>query len=133
MMEERTEQRVWQRVRGEPEPTGQLRELLADQGTLLAAYRNFCRRGGVWRRLYEQKEEQVACLRGLLRLQTGQNAARPRSPGTGDLNTCFRLERRLLSELTLLSREGPWADLYALLLDRQKGQCRLLLQLLGTG
>ena len=132
-MEERMEKQVWQRVRGELEPVRRLRELLADQGTLLQTYRNFCRRGGVWRRLYEQKEEQVACLRGLLRSMTEQTVARPRGSGGGDLTACFRLERRLLSELTDLSREGPGADLFGLLLDRQKGQCRLLLQLLGTG
>lgn len=132
-MEELTEKRVWQRVRGECGPVERVRGMLTDQGALLGTYRNLSRRGGPWRRLYEQKEVQTACLRGLLRLMTGQCAAQPRGSGAGDLADCLRLERRTLSELTELSREGEWADLSALLLERQKCQCRLVLELLGMG
>ena len=132
-MEELMEKRVWQRVRGDLDPAEPVREMLSDQGMLLTAYRDRSRRGGPWRLLYEQKEEQVACLRGLLRMMTGQCAARPRCCGGGDLTACFQSERKLLSGLTELSREGEWSPLFALLLDRQRSQCRLLLQLLGMG
>ena len=131
-MEELAEKRIWQRVRGEADLTGRVRTMLADQGPLLGTYRNLSRRGGTWRRLWEQKEEQVACLRGMLRIGTGQGAARPRCGTAGDLNACFTLERKFLSELTDLSREGEWGPVFAALLDRQKCQCRLLLELLGT-
>ena len=131
-MEELAEKRIWQRVRGDGDITGRVRALLADQGPLLGTYRNFSRRGGSWRRLWELKEAQVACLRGLLRVLTGQTAAKPRPGTAGDLNDCFRLERRLLGELTALSREGEIADLAALLLKRQQEICRLELELLGT-
>ena len=131
-MEELTEKRVWQRVRGETDPLQRVRGMLADQGALLGTYRVFSRRGGAWRRLYEQKEEQTACLRGVLRMMTGQCTARPRCGCLPDLAACFPPERRLLEELTELSREGEWAPLFGLLLDRQKSQCRLLLELLGT-
>ena len=73
-MEELTEKRVWQRVRGEGQ-LDRVRICLADQGPLLTAYRSFSRRGGPWRRLYEQKTEQVACFRGLIRVLTGQGSS----------------------------------------------------------
>ena len=130
-MEELAEKRVWQRVRGEGAQE-RVRSLLADQGPVLGTYRNLSRRGGSWRRLWELKEAQVACLRGLLRLLTGQTAAKPRPGTAGDLQACFTLERKLLSELTDLSREGEIADLAAILLDRQKDVCRLELELMGV-
>ena len=131
-MEELAEKRIWQRVRGEGDFTGRVRAMLADQGPLLGTYRNLSRRGGTWRRLWELKEAQVACLRGLLRVLTGQTAAKPRPGTAGDLHDCFRLERKFLGELTDLSREGEIADLAALLLDHQRKLCRLELELLGT-
>ena len=130
-MEELAEKRIWQRVRGEGAQE-RVRTLLADQGPLLGTYRSLSRRGGTWRRLWELKESQVACLRGLLRLLTGQTAAKPRPGTAGDLNDCFRLERRLLGELTELSRDGEIGDLAAILLKRQQELCRLELELLGT-
>jgi hypothetical protein len=132
-MEELTEKRVWQRVRGETDPSEPVRAMLADQGLLLGTYRNLSRRGGAWRRLWEQKEEQVACLRGLLRMLTGQGTARPRCGSAGELTDCFTLEQKFLTELTVLSRDGEWGPLFDALLDRQKCQCRLLLTILGTG
>ena len=132
-MEELAEKRVWQRVRGEQDPAEGLRALLARQGRCLGAYGTMSRRGGAWRRLYECKEEQVACLRGLLRMLTGQGTARPRCGSAGELTDCFTLEQKFLTELTVLSREGEWGPLFDALLDRQKCQCRLLLTILGTG
>ena len=131
-MEELAEKRIWQRVRGDGDITGRVRALLADQGPVLGTYRSLSRRGGTWRRIWELKESQVAALRGLLRLLTGQTAAKPRPGTAGDLNDCFRLERRFLGELTDLSREGEISDLAALLLIRQQELCRLELELLGT-
>ena len=130
-MEELAEKRIWQRVRGETDSTERVRALLADQGPLLGTYRNLSRRGGTWRRLWELKEAQVACLRGLLRLLTGQSAAKP-TPGTaGDLNACLESERRLLGELTDLSRDAGIGDLAGALTDGQRRICRLLLELMG--
>lgn len=131
-MEELNESRVWQRVRG-TEPTSGLRTMLERQARLRAAYRQLSRRGGKWRLLYERKEEQIACLRGLLRLRTGQGAACPRVGALRpDLSECFSEERELLAELTRLSREEELGPVYAALLAGQQQQCRLLLELLGT-
>ena len=131
-MEELAEKRIWQRVRGETDSTERVRALLSDQGPLLGTYRNLSRRGGAWRRLWELKESQVACLRGLLRLLTGQSAAKP-TPGTaGDLNACLESERRLLGELTDLSRDAGIGDLAGALTDGQRRICRLLLELMGS-
>ena len=131
-MEELAEKRIWQRVRGEMDSTERVRALLADQGPLLGTYRNLSRRGGAWRRLWELKESQVACLRGLLRLLTGQSAAKPRPGAAGDLNTCLESERRLLGELTDLSRDAGIGDLAGALTEGQRRICRLLLELMGS-
>ena len=132
-MEELTEKRVWQRVRGELDPAEQVRRMLSDQGALLGTYRTLSRRGGAWRRLYEQSEAQIACLRGLLRVMTGQCIAPPRSPDApADLLRCHRAELEFLGQLRCWSKEGELAAVFDALTDRQSCQCRLVLELLGT-
>ena len=131
-MEELNESRVWQRVRG-TDQTEDLRGLLVRQARLRAVYRQMSRRGGKWRLLLEQKESQIACLRGLLRIRTGQGAACPRVGETSqDLAACFDEERGLLAELTRLSREEELGPVFMVLLRDQQKHCRLLLELLGT-
>ena len=133
-MEETTEKRVWQRVRGEqPEPVGRVRELLERQGALLGAYRTLARRGGRGRLLLEQKQHQTDQLRGLLRALTGQGVAPPRvGSGPVDLAKCFAEELHLLRELGDLRREAQWGPIFDALLEGQRRHCRLVLELLGT-
>ena len=132
-MEEQLESRVWQRVRGASDPAEELRQCLIRQGELLGIYRGLSRRGGRGRQLYEQKSSQIACLRGLLRVMTGQCIAPPRSPEVqADLLRCHREELVFLGQLTAWSRDGELAALFGTLADRQKCQCRLVLEILGT-
>ena len=132
-MEELMESKVWQRVRGATDPAQGLRQCLQKQGELLGMYRTLSRRGGRGRQLYEQKGNQIACLRGLLRVMTGQCVAPPRSPeAPADLLRCHREELVFLGQLTNWSREGELAALFGTLADRQKCQCRLVLEILGT-
>lgn len=134
-MEAMDERRVWQRVRGtqEPDRAAQLRACLARQGELLSAYRQLARRGGRCRQLFEQKQAQVACLRGLLRVITGQSVAPPRcTDGPVDLLRCHEGEQAFLRELTDLTRDPEHGPIYETLRERQKVQCRLLLEVIGT-
>ena len=132
-MEETMEKRVWQRVRGTEDRTGELRTCLARQGELLGMYRVLSRRGGKGRQLYEQKMNQIACLRGLLRVLTGQGVAPPRSPETApDLLRCHSREQEFYRQLKAWSREEDPGAVYESLAERQKCQCRLVLELLGT-
>ena len=132
-MEEQLENRIWQRVRGTSDPVQELRQCLLRQGELLGMYRSLSRRGGKGRQLYEQKSNQIACLRGLLRVMTGQSVAPPRSPEVqADLLRCHREELVFLGQLTTWSRDGELAALFGALADRQKCQCRLVLEILGT-
>ena len=132
-MEEQLESKVWQRVRGAADPSQELRQCLQKQGELLGMYRSLGRRGGLGRQLFEQKSHQIACLRGLLRVMTGQPVAPPRSPDApADLLRCHRAELQFLGQLKCWSREGELAALFGALTDRQSCQCRLLLEILGT-
>ena len=132
-MEEMMEKRVWQRVRGTEDRAGALRECLARQGELLGMYRALSRRGGRGRQLYEQKLNQIACLRGLLRVLTGQSVAPPRSPETApDLLRCHEAEQGFLRQLKAWSREEDLGAVFDSLADRQKCQCRLMLEVIGT-
>ena len=132
-MEESTEKRVWQRVRGEPDRAEAVRRCLADQGRLAGAYRQLARRGGKFRRLWERKLEQIDSLRGMLRVMTGQGAAFPQTePGPVDLRRCFETEQRTLGELQRLCRDEELGPVFEVLRERQKGQVRLLLEILGT-
>ena len=127
------EKRVWQRVRGKDDRTEQLRACLARQGKLLGAYRNLSRRGGKGRQLFEQKQNQIACLRGALRVLTGQSVAPPRAADTpADLLHCHAAEQEFLRELTELSRDPELGSVFETMRERQKTQCRLLLEIIGT-
>ena len=129
-MEETTQKQVWQRVRGTAgaEPEEVLRRWLTEQGRLWAVYRCLSRRGGRYRLLFEQKDRQLACLRGLLRLRTGQYSARPRCGEVPqDLVGCFEPEVRFLEELT-----GQSNPVLTALAQSQKKQLCLLLELLGS-
>ena len=132
-MEETMENRVWQRVRGETDRVQALRECLARQGKLWSVYRSLSRRGGKCRQLLEQKENQIACLRGLLRVLTGQGAAHPRCGECRvDLLEAFAQEQRLLEELLRLEREPDLGPVFSALAEGQKKHLRLLLEILGT-
>ncbi len=125
-MEAMEERKIWQRVRGtEAEPD--LRQLLQQQGQLASQYRILSRRGGKCRQLFEQKEAQIACLRGLLRVRTGQSTAHPPwTEGRVELMKCYALE---LEFLKALQADEP---VLSALRDRQSAQCRLLLEIIGT-
>ena len=132
-MEETMEKRVWQRVRGEPDRVQVLRECLTRQGKLRSVYRTLSRRGGKCRLLLEQKENQIACLRGLLRVLTGQSAAAPRCvEGKVDLLEVFAGERQLLEELTGLARDPELGPVWSALAEGQKKHLRLLLEVMGS-
>lgn len=134
-MESMEERRIWQRVRGTegPDRVQQIRTCLAEQGQLWSAYRQLARRGGKCRQLLEQKENQIACLRGVLRVLTGQGAAHPRSAEVRvDLLQCFAGEQRFLQELTGLSRDEELGAIFGAMAERQKLQCRLLLEIVGS-
>lgn len=132
-MEENMEKRVWQRVRGEPDRVEALRGCLARQGRLWSIYRNLGRRGGKCRMLFEQKENQIACLRGLLRVLTGQGVQHPRCGECQvDLLEAFAAEQQLLEELTGFSREPGLGPVFAALAEGQKKHLRILLEIIGT-
>ena len=132
-MEERKESEIWQRVRGESDRAGELRGMLERQGQLWCCYRQTARRGGKWRTLLEQKENQIACLRGLLRMTTGQSAAHPRPTETRvDLLQSMTREQDFLRELTRLKRDEEWGPVWEAMAEGQKRQCRILLEIIGT-
>lgn len=137
-MEAMEERRIWQRVRGTgdqegPDRVQRLREVLAAQGELLGVYRQLGRRGGRCRQLCEQKQCQIDCLRGLLRVLTGQCVAPPKAPcGPVDLLRCHQRELQFLQELAELRREPDLGPVFETLHDRQRVQCRVLLEVLGT-
>lgn len=132
-MEEIVEKRVWQRVRGEPDRVETLRGCLARQGRLWSVYRSLSRRGGKCRTLFEQKENQIACLRGLLRVMTGQGIQHPRCGECRvDLLEAFAAEQQLLEELTGFSREPGLGPVFSALAEGQKKHLRILLEVIGT-
>lgn len=131
-MEAMDERRVWQRVRGE-DPVEKLRSCLTKQAGLLRIYRQLSRRGGKCRMLFEQKENQIACLRGVLRVMTGQSVTLPRGGEVKiDLLRCHEGEMEFLRELTALAKDPEFGPVFDTLRERQKTQCRLLLEIIGT-
>ncbi len=125
-MEAMDERRVWQRVRGTEGPD--LRQMLEAQGRLASQYRILSRRGGKCRQLFEQKEAQIQCLRGLLRVETGQGVAHPSwTEGRVDLLRCYAMETEFLRFL-----QSQTEPIFGALRDRQAAQCRLLLEVIAA-
>lgn len=134
-------QRVWQRVLGEPPGTKRewLARLMADQMEDAAVYRMLARQlGGRFQRLYEQKQAQLNCLRGIWRIFTG--TVPPSAPvklpsGSPEelLRRCIGRQMQVLQAYDAQTREPEFGPVYASLREAQKDHCRLALELLGSG
>jgi len=135
------EQRVWQRVMGEKEPENtDLRQLAITSQEAVAEYRQLLRskvesHRDLGKKLLSGEQENLACLKGLHQLQTGNSMKLPiLQPKSVDVKTLVRRyhsARRCMAEYTARSAEAEWGCVFLAMARRQEMQCALLAQLLG--
>ncbi len=136
------EQQVWQRVIAPAMPErGDLRTLILSAQESAAAYKALT---GLLtgsareraRRLWEQEQESVACLRGLQRLAGGPAAkARalpgPQGPAAKLLERGYHRARRAMTEYTARSTDPEFGVVFQELAHRAQENCIILAALLG--
>lgn len=138
--------RVWQRVQGKapaPEPPGQgLPALMAEIWQDAAAYLYLSRRfqghdSALLRRLAEEAQSQVACLRGVHAMVTGTRPVThtpppAREPAEGLLRRCYGRELRRFHEFEARSADPGFGPVFARLAAQTREHCGSLLELLGS-
>ena len=141
-MDQKTQQQVWQRVLGQPEPPREdLRALELQALEAAAVYRKLSeqlpgRSRQVLGRLYDIQSEIIACLKGIGQLSgcRGEKLpqiAAPKEPMGKALEKRYHCARRAAAEYTARTMDGELGIVYAHLADRSREQCILLARLLG--
>ncbi len=137
--------RVWQRVQAtgqEPDITPILLTMIAEEWQDATIYLHLSRlypgRGGAQlRKLFEEEQAHVACLKGIYTLLTGQRASTritppPQGPMDTILRRCYGREMQCLAQYEQWSAHGEYGPVFSRLADQEKEHCRVLLELLGN-
>ncbi len=135
--------RVWQRVQG----TGQNREqglgeLIAGEWADGAVFLQLSRRttgkkSNRLRQLAESCQSHAACLKGIYTLLTGerpqiQTVPLPKEKMDITLRRCYGRQMRCLAAYEARSNDPEYGPVFARLADRERDNCRTLLELMGT-
>lgn len=137
-----TERQVWQRVAAAPPPAASLRPLLAPVQEAAQDYRFLAAHlkgsaAEAARRLYDQTQDSLSCLRGLEQLR-GSLPKRLPPPITQpkDLRRClersYHRARRLAAEYTARSADAETGFVFLALAQREQQACVTLASLLGS-
>lgn len=138
-------QRVWQRVQssapGAPREQG-LSELIAQEWTGAATYLLLSRRlqgkpTNTLRTIHQQEMANVACLKGIYTLLTGNRPAVqavPPSPEDPEitLRHCYGREMHSLAQYEQRSSDPEFGQVFARLAAQKRDHCRMVLELLGS-
>ena len=138
------EERIWQRVLGQPGPEQMgedLRPLMQQVQEQMGAYKKMWSQASgrsreLLRRLQEGERENFACLRGI---QLLRNAPAPKGdllPGGGGparkiLERCYHRSRRLMGEYTARSASSEFGAVFYGMAERQRMLCALVAETLG--
>ncbi len=137
--------RVWQRVQGEAakNPTHGLQGLIAEEWADAAIYLSLSRRvqgnaANILRRIGQEEQTHMACLKGIYALQ---GIGRPdvpapppvdKAPVSVMLRRCYGREMRCLAQYEARSNDPEYGQIYARMAQQEREHCRLVLELLGS-
>ena len=137
-------QRVWQRVRGEEEngiAAHTLQEMIAGEWSDAAAYLALSRKttgkeSSILRRLVEEEQSHMACLKGIYTLITGAKPNLPRTPAPQEpmevtLRKCYSREMHALAAYEQRSADREYGPVFARLAQQEREHCRMVLELIG--
>lgn len=136
-------QRVWQRVQGEASAPDYkwIPELIAQEKAGSAVYLHLShhfggKEGAMLRRMFEEEQVHISCLRGIYRLITGErcqvhiNPTSPEDPSVS-LRHCYGREMRCLSVYEAHSADGEYGPVFAQMAQQKKEHCKNILHLIG--
>lgn len=137
--------RVWQRVQGEAvaNPTHGLQGMIAEEWADAAIYLSLSRRvqgnaASILRKIGQEEQSHMACLKGIYALQ---GAGRPdipapptvdKAPVSVILRRCYGREMRCLAQYESRSNDPEYGQVYARMAQQEREHCRLVLELLGS-
>ena len=134
---------VWQRVQGEasPNPLRQLPEMIAEEKQDAATYLYLSHRfggkeGAMLRRMFEEEQMHVTCLRGIYRMVSGERCAVHTAPAEAEepsiaLRRCYGREMRCLAAYEALSGDREYGPVFSQLAQQEREHCRNILHLIG--
>ena len=135
---------VMQRVQGDaPRPEiRQLPELIAEEKADAAAYLHLSHRfggkeGAMLRRMFEEEQTHISCLRGIFRLMTGERCQIHTTPQPLSedaavlLRRCYGREMRCLSVYEAHAADPEYGPVFLQLAREEKEHCKNILHLIG--
>lgn len=144
IIDRQLQQRVWQRVRGTdplPEDAGQLLELIAGEWVDGIAYLRLANRyrgseAALLRRMHQQEQAHIACLKGVYRMLTGRQPTvkappLPRESRETALRRCYHRELRCMEQYRRWEEHPQFGAVFGRLLEQEQLHCQQLLGLIG--
>lgn len=137
--------RVWQRVQGEvaANPTQGLQGLIAEEWADAALYLSLSRRvqgnaGAILRKMGQEEQTHMACLKGIYTLQGTGRPEIPtptpaeKAPVSLLLRRCYGREMRCLAQYEARASDPEYGQIFARMAQQEREHCRQILELLGS-
>ena len=137
--------RVWQRVQGEAaaNPTRGLQGLIAEEWADAAIYLSLSRRiqgnaGAVLRKIGQEEQAHMACLKGIYTLQGAGRPDIPSPPPVDNapigllLRRCYGREMRCLAQYEARAGDPEYGQVFARMAQQEREHCRQILEILGS-
>lgn len=137
--------RVWQRVQSAAPaaPSQGLQGLIAEEWADAALYLALSRRvqgphSAVLKKLSQEEQSHMACLKGMYALQGSGRPEIPSPPPADNapvvtlLRRCYGREMRCLAQYESRSADPEYGQIFARMAQQEREHCRLLLELLGS-
>lgn len=134
---------VWQRVQGEAPPPDhhKIPEMIAEEKKDAAAYLHLSHRfggkeGAMLRRMFEEEQVHISCLRGIYRLCTGERPQIPSPPPPPEetavmLRRCYGREMRALTAYERRADDPEYGPVFAQIAQQEREHCKNILHLMG--
>lgn len=137
--------RVWQRVQGNvaTDPTQGLGGMIAEEWADAAIYLSLAKRvqgnaAVILRKIGQEEQSHMACLKGIYTLQGNGRPDVPspppvdRAPISTLLRRCYGREMRCLAQYESRANHPEYGQIFARMAQQEREHCRLLLELLGS-
>lgn len=137
--------RVWQRVQGEAaaNPTRGLQGLIAEEWADAAIYLSLSRRlqgnaGAVLRKIGQEEQAHMACLKGIYTLQGAGKPDIPSPPPPDNapisimLRRCYGREMHCLAQYESRAQDPEYGQIFARMAQQEREHCRKILEILGS-
>ncbi len=137
--------RVWQRVQGAAaaDPAHGLQGMIAEEWADAAIYLSLSRRvqgnaANILRKIGQEEQSHMACLKGIYALQGAGKPDIPapppidKAPVSVILRRCYGREMRCLAQYEARANDPEYGQVYARMAQQEREHCRLVLELLGN-